>query len=696
MKNEIRKNDALTAPKRIVSWWIKLPDLNWPNHDGLDKIKRRAEAIAASGATTAMIFGAHFRWDFLPYFTLLHDYLATVAEELHSRGVELYDHHSVNLIHRYDTTEEMRHVMLHSGPHLPFSPSREAAACWEYKGKRLNDWRMIDVKTREVLYFPQYAGEGFCYRNPDFIAAYRDYLKGLIADTGIDGLSADDPVHFMHYNSCACPHCRAALKARTGIDLPPAEDRSFWGNWENPAWRAWIDLRFASAVEFFDALRPVLPKDFRLTTCGHNSAAANANGCAADARGFLAGGCNYTNLEMSGNMPPYKKDPVTTNISISSRIINANHHQACAREQGGRCFSTGFGFTEATANIVWAVNKLMGADCWFSCLKDRLGLPDRVLDTLPDEPRIIARAFRFEKEHPQLFAGEQVGQVGVYFSYETRKHTCFGNLDKGYYKDYSATLKLLLENGISPHTVFDFPQNAAEYPLILLPSAAAMTRAEQEALGRYLSAGGRVVACGPCALPACESRWQLPSAPTVETPAAFFSGIVHGVRHQSAAWTRLEEITPVEDARGWTEPKAGLFYHPQRAGDGSIAADVLDFCRRYGRPMPVELLENEGYLVSVFEAESTITVHVLPKEFDTDIDHALDEMRFHRSRVNYIDRAVPAGVTGKLLLRAKAAPAVYLPFSDAAATVTQAKDRFTVQLPPDTPYAILQFPKNGL
>ena len=34
--------------------------------------------------------------------------------------------------------------------------------------------------------------------------------------------------------------------------------------------------------------------------------------------------------------------------------------------------------------------------------------------------------------------------------------------------------------------------------------------------------------------------------------------------------------------------------------------------------------------------------------------------------------------------------------SDAAATVTQAKDRFTVQLPPDTPYAILQFPKNGL
>ena len=165
------KNNALNDPKRIVSWWLRLPDLNWPSHDGLERIKRRAEEIAASGATTAMIFGTHFRWDFLPYFTLLHDYLATVAEELHSRGVELYDHHSVNLVHRYSTPEEMRHVMLHSGPHLPLSPSREAAASWTYNGKLLNDWRMIDVKTRDVLYFPQYAAEGFCFCNPSFTEA---------------------------------------------------------------------------------------------------------------------------------------------------------------------------------------------------------------------------------------------------------------------------------------------------------------------------------------------------------------------------------------------------------------------------------------------------------------------------------------------------------------------------------------------
>lgn len=682
---------SLTEPKRIVSWWIKLPDLNWPNHDNLDKIKRRAEEIARANATTAMIFGTHFRWDFLPYFTLLHDYLATVAEELHKCGVELYDHHSVNLVHRYDTREEMRHVMLHSGPHLPFAPSREAAATWEYRGKRLNDWRMIDVKTRDVLYYPQYAAEGFCYRNPDFIEAYRHYLKGLIADTGIDGLSADDPVHFMHYNSCACPHCRAALKERTGLDLPPIEDRFFWGNWENPAWRAWIDLRFESASAFFDALRPVFPEGFRLTTCGHNSASTSANGAAADARGFLAGGCNYTNLEMSGNMPPYKKDPITTNISITSRIVNANHHQACAREQGGRCFSTGFGFTQTTADIVWAVNKVMGADCWFSCLKDRLGLPDHILDTLPDEAEIVSRAFTYEAKHPELFAGEQIGQVGVYFSYETRKHTLFGNLDKGYYKDYAATLKLLQENGISPHTVFDFPKNAEQYPLILLPSAAAMTEAEQAALFEYLATGGKVIATGPCALPVCKSAWHLPTAPTLQEPTAFFSSIVHGVKHEAADWTRNEEILPVTDERDWTQPQAGLYYHPQRISDERVHQAILDRCLAFCRPLPVRMLQNDGYLVSVFEDAHGITVHLLAKDFDTDIDHRLDEMRFHRSRVNYINKAIPTGVTQHLVLQAEVPPEVYLPFSQESAVVTCTEKEYSIDLPPHTAYVILRF-----
>ena len=690
----MKNTDSLTAKQRIASWWVRLPDLNWPNVDAHDKIKRRAEAMYKANVTTAMIFGAHFRWDFLPYFTLLHDYLATVAEELRAYGLQLYDHHSVNLVHRYDTAEEMRHVMLHSGPHLPLSPSREAAASWEYKGSRLNDWRMIDVKTRDVLYLPQYAAEGFCIRNPAFVEAYRTYLSTLIADTGIKGVSADDPVHYMHYNSCACAYCRAALKERTGVTLPAYDDRGFWGNWENPAWNAWIDLRFEAASEFFNALRPVLPEGFRMTTCGSNSASAGANGKASDARAFLSG-CNYVNLEMSGNTPPYYPDPVTNNASITDHIVSASHHRAAAREKGVRCFATGFGFTETTANVVWAVNKMLDADAWISTLKDRLGLPDHILATLPEEADIVGNAFGFEAAHPELFRGTQIFRVGVYFSYETRMHTCFGNLDLGYYRDFSATLRTLFGAGLDPATLFAFPRDTKEFPVVVLSSAARMTASEQDALDAYLACGGTVIVTGPSALPDCNSAWVLPTHPTLDRPEDFFSTVVHGVKHQAAEWIRKTALPPYEEHAKWREVRPGLFYHPRRISDGDIAESVTATCRARVRPMPVGLKNAEGYLLTTFETEDAILLHLLAKEFDTDIDHRLDEMRFHRSRVNLITKAVPIGQSDTFTAVSDTPPTVHLPFSKDTATVTPSPEGFTVRLPKDTAYAILAFPKKA-
>ncbi|MBE6534431.1 MAG: hypothetical protein E7678_05645, partial [Ruminococcaceae bacterium] len=168
----------------------------------MERIKTKAEKFAKANITTAMIYGCHFRWDYMPYFTILQDYLATVASELAKYGIELIDHHSVSLVHRYDTVEEMRHVMVHSNVHIPFSPSREMAKTWEYQGKRLNDWRMIDVRDGKPLHLPQYAAEGFCHRNPEFMEAYQDYAVKLVRDTGIKGLMADDTTYFTGYSSC--------------------------------------------------------------------------------------------------------------------------------------------------------------------------------------------------------------------------------------------------------------------------------------------------------------------------------------------------------------------------------------------------------------------------------------------------------------------------------------------------------------
>lgn len=683
----------LNKQRRLINWWIAWEDLNWPNGDIHEKIKRRAEAAALANVTTVVLFGAHFRWDYLPYFTILHDYIATVAEELHKYGIELYDRHSVNLIHRYDTREQMRHVMLHSGPHLPFSPSREMAASWEYKGKLLNDWRMRDVRTGEVLYYPQYAAEGFCYNNPDYLDAYCDYASRLVADTGIDGLACEDSVHYMHFISCSCPHCKAEFKRRTGLDLPPVSDRSFWQNWENPAWHAWIDMRYEAGKHFFECLSAVLPKDLPLITCGANSASYASTGKACDARIFSQGGSNYVHSEMSGNTPPYKNDPVTCNVPVSERMVAFSHHQAVAREFGIRSFSTGYGFTEPSAGIIWAVNKVLDTDCLFSTLKSRLGLPDHMLRELPEEPALVGKVYTFEKEHPELFGGNPLAQVGVFYDSTTRDHTCFGNLSTGYYKDYSATLRTFFGAAISANTLFTFPENAKEYAVIVVPSAVAMRDEDEAAMRRYIAAGGRVIVCGPSSLPECENGWKLPTRAVANAPEDFFDTISYGVWHKHAEWILKNTVEPTTDPCEWREVGEGMDYNPHRVSDGQLGESLIALARRYATKPPVEVLSAKGYLMTLFEKEDGTVLHMLAEDYDTDIDHRLDEMRFHRSRVNYVNKVEPIGIDRSVTLRGKGEVCVYTPLNEGVTEVRREGDTCHISLPRGTSYAIVKFLK---
>ena len=675
--------------ERMATWWMHWPDLQWPDSDNLDKIKARADGFAEAGVTAAMFFGAHFRWDFLPVFPLLHDYIATVAEQLHSRGVKLFDHHSVNLVHRYSTREEMRRVMIHSGPHLPFSPTFEAAESWQYKGKYLNDWRMLDVKSGKPLWFPQYTAQGFCPRNPEFRESYQSYAKQLIADTGIDGLSADDAMYFLGYNACSCEHCRSELRRRTGIELPNAEDRSFWGNWDNPAWHQWIDLRLEGCGEFYRQLRAVLPHDFMLTGCGANSASAKGAMNASDARNFLQG-WNYVNMEMSGNTPPYKQDKQTANTPIAHRLVNASHHQAAARERGVGAFCTGFAHSAKQANVVWAVSKMLGADAWIGTLKTRLGLPWHILNTIPNEQDIVGQAFCFERDHAALLEGGIVGQLGVYFSYETRNHSCYGNLDKGYAKDYADTLRLLFQKGISPHTVFEFPKDASHYPLLLLPGAARMTDAEKAAMAQYLAAGGKVIALGPTAIDGCKHNWVLPNR--VDEPAeAFFSSVPDGVHVRQPQWLTATTVTAQHEDH-WQQPRDGLYYNPCRPSQTDAGA-LLALVERFAKPMPIKLLRSEGFLSTLMEDESGYTLQLVAEDYDVDIDHKLDEMRVHRSRVNLITHIAPLGTDGTVLVQSPSAPVVHTPFCDGAATVSTEGNTCRISLPQTCAYALLRFEK---
>ena len=68
-------------------------------------------------------------------------------------------------------------------------------------------------------------------------------------------------------------------------------------------------------------------------------------------------------------------------------------------------------------------------------------------------------------------------------------------------------------------------------------------------------------------------------------------------------------------------------------------------------------------------------------------------MRFHRSRVNYVNYVQATGVTQELRLRIDNTPKVFTPFN-APATVKMEDGVCSVSLPEKTSFIILRIPKN--
>ena len=55
---------------KMLSWWLSLEDLEWPDTDLEQTWQTRAELFADKGANTVDISGVHFRWDYLPILVL--------------------------------------------------------------------------------------------------------------------------------------------------------------------------------------------------------------------------------------------------------------------------------------------------------------------------------------------------------------------------------------------------------------------------------------------------------------------------------------------------------------------------------------------------------------------------------------------------------------------------------------------------
>ncbi len=548
---------------RAISWWLNWNDMMWPDQAIVDKIRRRADQAAAADVNCAMIFGMHFRWDHMPLWDRLHDLLAYTVEELHSRKIVVFDHHSSVLVHRPRNRADAWDIYRRNRHHVPFYPSIETAATWTFEGQPINEWRMIDVETGQAAYLPKYTAEQFCMNNPNFRHAYQTYVRKLVRETGIDGLMSDDNVHYAGWRTCACRWCKERFSRDFGHVLPEVSDKSFWGNRESEAFRDWIEMRFQDSGNFLGIVQDALHEGFPMLSCCSTSDYAAAPSSGVTYQEFIKH-TNIVMLEMGGNTPNLKG---TWNEQMASQLL----HLAIARDNESPCLGLGYGFFPDTGFFVWALNKFLGADTWFSTLPGRLAGPVGEIASLADDPELVTEGFRWEKTYSFLFGTQADADVAVFFSRSTRDY--YGQTDEDYALDYRLTCSELVDGSIDFEVVTTIPK-AGNMPVLVLGCAICLSGDEISSLEAYLRDGGIVLAFGPTGLR--DRRASLRSSPWLEQ---------YGIRLQVEEPERIPSFPPYSQQANipavcagflegipvrtgeWVEVKVGpgrLFWSPGR------------------------------------------------------------------------------------------------------------------------------------
>ncbi len=398
---------------------------------------------------------------------------------------KVFDHHSANLTHRVNTVDEYRNINEKNRHHVPFFPSREFADTITYNGHRLNDFRMTSVQDGKPCYLDAYNSEIFCMNNPDYVEAYKKYVEKLLTETGIDGLMCDDVIYYPGWDGCGCEHCRKKFKDQFGHDLPPTTDESFWGNYESPAFKDWIDMRYHDPLDFLNSIKETVGADFPLMSCCSSSSAKSLNAFGMSAE-IMCKALNNVMLEICGEI-------VSDNSAYSDRVPDFMLHKAIADKHGYPNIGLGYAHNPDSAFVIWAFNKMFGSSEWISTLTGRFGVAEDVRKTIPDEADIIQEAFNFEKKYEALFHGDKAGNLAVLFSLDNLMYN--GCAQNDYSQPWLDVTTELFKQNIQFDVVLDIPA-PDKYPVLLLNNFDCISDEIASQLCDYQKQGGTVIAAG--------------------------------------------------------------------------------------------------------------------------------------------------------------------------------------------------------
>ncbi|MCD6518339.1 MAG: beta-galactosidase trimerization domain-containing protein, partial [Anaerolineae bacterium] len=562
--------------------------------------------------------GFHFRWSFVDEWPQLLDVLRQIVESCHRYGIKVIEHHSAILTHNPQGEEEWAWTMRvrhKQGVDLTRHPGfmrglREGDLL--YKGVWLSQMRQIDPRTGQFAR-TNYRGWALCFNNPLWRKLYFEHLEEIYA-TGVDGIMTDDiqfwPVGF----GCGCPHCRRAFTEATGYEMPPngLDDPEFYGNMDNPAYRAWIIWRTQSTAEHHQRVT----EHFRrlgYELCRPFYSSSDTTTWAVQGLGGMV-----------ENVAHLMSTVFTEVCSFDAQAhawpwegAEAQHRNALARRHGIPSMCLFYPHNKEENLFCWALTKSWGQRYW--------GCNSQL--SFQEETEMLKPTFTFEAAHPEIYERpESLAEVGVLFSAQTR-NTYKGMDDQFYVREWCGWCETLMRANI-PYDVITDPDLAERrylerLRLLILPNAAHLSSKQLAALEAFVRAGGKAILTHETG---CYDEMGTRRA---DYPLAKLIGAaLEGTSEQASVWrplpgapipsSKLHSSAPVAlfrplDAQPWAilegTDYAAVFVHPYGQGQVLTFAGKPGLMSWIGKPAilsPDPQVPPTGHLVNYDRNEAVV------------------------------------------------------------------------------------------
>ena len=638
----MERNYPYFRPKKAASWVTVLDDLLWPDNKIIDRIKYRAEKFAEAGIDMAINYGFHMRFDFSDYFGQLHGYYNNVCEELHKRGIKFMDHYSCNLIERPRTEEEFfrlhnthrHHVLLHKDPY--------AAKFAQYDGHLFQNIceKRVDDGTRG--YTPNYQAELFCHNNPEFLEMHKSYLNRLLREVPIDALEIDDMCDYGSLASCCCDYCLDRFRRDYGHELPPFEDKSFWGdtskhptqwgNYDNPVFRDWILFKQDGIADHVKMVKEVVG-EMPLMTC-----------CSATGPSVL----NTLALNLE-NMSPDLDLLMLENCGMSVDTINWTRTDAEALMQKNIAFNMGdapaialsYCAYKPGAYLGWSLARFWGVSNWSSTMIGRL---DHDPGDIPDISELVAPCNNWEDRYSALdpATGSDIADVRLVNSIFNRLN-CFKDSDGNeHWTKVSAWSRSFVNTNVGYRFVrCDELANAdrlmQEKTPLVVDNCGCVSDAQWIAIKAYLDNGGKMILSLPFGV--CDERGFKREKPLSEEIIGKYPNVttVTGMANDELV-SVLKKTGVIPSRITQTAGESTWALRLRRHGDKLVlhilnrALEAIPYPGLYQAPGPISILKDFNSTANGTVCSYKMDLRDLPASFKEEV--------FKSPEINSVARAV--------------------------------------------------------